>query len=323
MAHVVVPGSSHIVVTGASSFIGSWMVRHLVSAGSPVTALVRPATDTWRLRGIDSATVVRVDSRDWADTLRDLRPEVVISLDWAGVSGADRDNEEQWSNVDRVASLAEAAIVAGSQRFVGVGSHAEYGPHEGPLPESTLPQPASKYGQAKLATLGRVSSVCEEHGASWAWARVFSTYGPLDNAHWLFPLIADAVLAGRDIDLSGGEQLWSYLYGSDAGAAIATIATHPHSSGVYNVGNPQPSRLRDLIQAFGERLGSTHHLKFGARPYDPGSVMHLEPVVDRLAELGWKPQTTMNAGLDATAAWLMGQQVADPVLRNLDLPAKP
>jgi nucleoside-diphosphate-sugar epimerase len=309
------------LVLGATGFIGSWVARALTRRGAEVVCLARPASDQWRLRGLDLTTVT-VPESEWPQVIISLSPEVIVSLDWAGVAGGNRDDESQWANLSRQASVLNAAAISGARRVVGVGSQAEYGPKDERVIENALTNPRTAYGRAKLAAMEEARAFCAAQGIEWVWARVFSTFGPLDNGHWILPLVADALLEDRDIDLSSGEQLWSYLYAPDAAEAFAVLATHPGATGIYNLGNPEAPRLRSTIEEFASHFTSTGRLRFGAIPLGEDSVVRLEPDVSRLENLGWSVTFPLDTALEETARWLRSDKVADPLIPGLVLPER-
>ncbi|MGV8973298.1 MAG: NAD-dependent epimerase/dehydratase family protein [Rhodoglobus sp.] len=307
-----------IIVTGASGFLGSWAVRALAARGHHVVALVR-SPRPWRLESTLEIEIVVAPPESWPDEIRHRRPETVVSFDWAGVDGASRESVDQWHNVERLGVLVEAATAAGTRRVVAVGSQAEYGPATAPVTESSPTRPTTEYGRAKLGALALLSG---QRDLEWVWARVFSVFGPLDNEGMLLPKLADALATGTPIELSSGEQRWSYLYASDAGEAMATLATHADAAGIINVGHPEAPRLRDAITRFSAPLGDPHLLRFAPAVTTGAPLAHLEPVVSRLLALGWEPAVAIDDGLTRTGAWLTGAAVADPWL-SVPLPVRP
>lgn len=309
------------LVLGASGFIGSWVVRALLERDVHTVVLTRPESNLWRLEGTRPDFVVAVEDQ-WGDAIRSLKPDVVISLDWSGVGGSHRDDELQWENLRRSHAVLDAAAQVGVRRFVGVGSQAEYGPKNEPITEDMATSPTTAYGRAKLAAMELSRDYCAERGLEWVWARVFSAFGPLDNGHWLLPLIADALMHDKDIELSEGSQLWSYIHGADAGRAFATLATHPGASGVYNLGHPSAPPLRSTIEKFAEHFTSTGKLLFGALPLGQNAVTRLEPDMSRLNSLGWQPSLPLDEGLRSTARWLQGETLVDPLSPRSALPVR-
>jgi nucleoside-diphosphate-sugar epimerase len=311
-----------VILLGASGFLGSWTARALVAEGVDVVALVRPSTDVWRIEPIPAVRVVRSEPDDWATVIPGLRPEVLVSCEWQGVAGAHRDDPLQWANLDRLERVLDAAGNAGVRRFVGVGSQAEYGPVGGRISERHEAAPVTEYGKAKLAAMVRSSRMTRVRGMEWTWARVFSTFGPLDNDSWLLPTIADALLAGRRIPLSPGKQHWSYLPGWDAGRALSRLAITPNASGIYNVGHPNAPRLRDVIEQFARPFDRSDLLGFGDIELGAAAVRHLEPDTARLESLGWRADSDLSEALAESAAWFSGESTLDRILGGM-LPTRP
>ena len=311
-----------VILLGASGFLGSWTARALIAEGADVVALVRPSTDIWRIEPIPPLRVVRHEPDDWATAIADLRPEVLVSCEWQGVAGVHRDDMLQWANLDRLERVLDAARSAGARRFVGVGSQAEYGPVGGRISEHHEAAPVTEYGKAKLAAMVRSRELTEDGGMEWVWARVFSTFGPLDNDSWLLPTIADALLVGRRIPLSSGEQHWSYLPGWDAGRALSRLALASNAAGIYNVGHPNAPGLRDVIEQFARPLGRPDLLGFGDLELGATAVRHLEPDTARLESLDWHADPDLSEALAESAAWFSGDRTTDRILGGM-LPARP
>lgn len=319
-----------VLLLGASGFLGSWVARALVATGEETVALVRPSSELWRIAPVGELTVVREPTEHWASVVADLAPETVLSLEWSGVAGADRNDPSQWDNLGRLAALIEASITSGVRRFIGVGSQAEYGPRSDTISESAPAAPVTEYGRAKAAAAELLRERADAAGMKWVWVRVFSTYGPLDHPYWVLPQLAAPLLRGERVPLTDGLQLWSYLCGPDAGSAFATLVGAAGARGIYNLGHPHAPALRGTVERFAaELVDATHRplpsalLDFGAIPHGPTSVMKLQPDVARLSRLGWTPRIDLEAGLSMTAAWLTGHEVRDPFHEDRVLPTDP
>jgi UDP-glucose 4-epimerase len=291
-----------VLVTGATGFLGSYVVRDLLDRGHEVAVLLRPASDRSRLAGvIDRATPVVTDLSDV--DLGDLRPDAVVHLAWEGVAGAARDDDAQERNVANTERLLDASADAGATTFVGAGSQAEYGPRDDVISEDAPTAPTTQYGRAKVAALEASARTCAERGIRFAWLRVFSTYGPTDNPHWLIPTTIEALRAGKAVPLTAGEQQWGFLHARDAAAAFGTVVDSPGASGIFNVGSPDAPRLRDTLVLLRDLTDPSGVLELGAVPYRPDQVMRLQADVSRLRALGWSPRVDLEVGLRETIDW--------------------
>ena len=157
--------------------------------------------------------------------------------------------------------------------------------------------------------------------------RIFSTYGPLDTGAWLIPQTVDSLSRGKSMDLTKGEQEWSYLHAYDLARAFETVVDNPSAAGTVNVGNPQTIILKDVVTKIAQILGTKKLLNFGAVAYREDQVMKLQPSCETLISIGWKPIVTFDSGVAQTIAWLKGQSADELICLDgekttFELPAR-
>ena len=300
-----------VVVTGSSGFLGSWICR-VLAQHHEITALVRPTSDTYRLQGIDGLQIERRESADWPAFISTEKPNALILVDWWGVGNHDRNDARQFENIERMERLAVAAKGAGVDLVVGVGSHAELGPVANRITEDLPDNPTTEYGKAKVAARMAAQQVLKGSSTRFAWLRIFSTYGPSDTGPWLLPLLIDSLTKGEVMELTKGEQEWSYLHAFDLARAFKAVIDNVSMSGVINVGNPKTIILKDAINIIADKLSANHLLGFGKLDYRPDQVMKLEPACESLTAIGWKPIVSFENGIAQTIQWLH-REVLDPL----------
>lgn len=311
-----------VAILGITGFLGAWTARAMIKSGHRVVGVCRETSDRWRLAGLEGLSVRAEQGHLWPGLIRELRPEIVISLDWQGVASKDRDSEQmQRVNVTRQAEIIRAASDAGVQRFVGVGSQAEYGLSYVATRETRAPAPVTEYGRAKLAAFHQLSELAGELGLPWRWARVFSSYGPMDREGTVLGAIADAAAARRRISLSSCMQQWSFLAAADTATAIEAVSVSPGASGIVNIAHPSSPPLKDSLLLFASAVGvdPADVYEFATDDQAPPPLI---ANVDRLSGLGWSPTVEPQDGLKLTADWLMGRTIADPFSGTV-LPARP
>jgi nucleoside-diphosphate-sugar epimerase len=284
----------------------------LVSDGQhEVAVLLRASSRVWRIAEI-LPRVVRIEgSLDALEASRGclttFAPEVVIHLAWEGVGNTERNDVAQAENLGRTLALVRLAQEAGAQAWVGLGSQAEYGPTEGPIREDAPTRPTTLYGVAKLAAGLFASQLCRDLAMRFAWVRLFSAYGPMDEPGWMIPTLIQKLLKGERPALTAGTQLWDYLYVDDAARAIAQVALNPRASGMFNLGSGRPETIRSIVERIRDAIHPGLPLGFGDIPFRPDQVMHLEANIGRLREAtGWSPEIELDEGLRRTIAWFRG-----------------
>jgi UDP-glucose 4-epimerase len=297
-----------ILVTGGAGFVGSHVVRELASQQHEVAVVLRNPDAAWRLG--DARNDVRVtrgdlsDRASIADALRHIQPDAVIHLAWDGVLGAARNDPGQGRNVDVAVALAEEATRAGVKAWIGLGSQAEYGACPDRVDESTPTHPTTRYGAAKLAACVAAQRLADTAGMRFAWLRLFSSYGPKDSPEWMIPYVMLSLLRAEMPALTRGEQRWDYIYVEDAARAIAAVTSSADASGIFNLGSGQVDSIRSIVERIRDRIDPALPLEFGAVPYRPDQVMHLEADIRRLQHaVDWRPRITLDEGLAKTLEW--------------------
>jgi UDP-glucose 4-epimerase len=296
-----------ILVTGATGFLGSYLVADLLAHGHEVSVLVRPGGNPWRLSevlaGVHVVEGSLTDVKALRSKLAAARPHAIAHMAWDGVSNVDRNRALQARNIPMTAELAELGAEVGIETFAGAGSHAEYGPYDRQIAESDETHPTTLYGKAKLAAGETARQLCSEHAVRFAWLRIFSTYGPKDADSWLIPSMIRTLRRTERMSLTKCEQRWSFLHARDAAAAFRTALVNPAADGIYNVGSPEAPELRDTVTHLRDLVNPAAELGFGDVPYRSDQVMVLQPDTQRLSALGWRPEVSLTDGLLETVNW--------------------
>ena len=273
-----------IVLTGATGFIGSYLAEALVAQGYEVLALRRTQSDPWRVAAVaDHLTWVNSDEPNWQQQLLAWRADCLVHAAWLGVGAGQRDDwNSQLSNLTFTMELLQALVPGGLKKVVVLGSQAEYGTFHGRIDETYPAQPTNAYGAVKLATLALVRAYCQAQQLEWYWLRVFAVFGPREDAHWFVSFVTASLLKHQHPALTGCEQHYDYLFAPDlARAIVQTLPAAPGHSGVYNIGANHATSLRTIVDTVQELVGEgATAVQYGALPYRPGQVMHMESNTD-------------------------------------------
>jgi UDP-glucose 4-epimerase len=296
------------LVTGASGFLGSWLVRQLLHEGHSVIAVVR--AKPYARRAGDWLKQVRIihgaleDPESLGDQLAADTIDVFFHLAWLGVNAECRNHSTQIStNVVASIRLWEMARDLGCKHWIGLGSQAEYGPRLGVLQEDLPLRPATAYGVAKLASAMLTAKMAEITQMRHTWVRLAAIYGPGDDPTHLIPSTILTLLAGKKPALTMGEQRWDYLYVVDAAKALASIAA-AGATGSLNLASGKTVVIRKLVERIKALVDPSLPLGFGEHSYREDQVMHVEPDIGRLrSATRWVPEVPLDEGLRRTVAW--------------------
>lgn len=293
--------SKVILLSGASGFLGSHLAKDLSTNNYKIIALVRKDSDLSRFNEFknDNLVFVNIDSKNFELELAQYQPGHLIHTAWHGVSAKERDD---WQiQVENVSITTQLLILASKLRisnFISFGSQAEYGNFSGRITEDAICNPVSAYGAAKLATLSIVRSFCELHSINWFWLRLFSIYGTHEGKDWLIPSVISNLRMNKPMDLTGCEQRYDYLFTRDLSRAIINILNTESESGVFNLSSNSSIKLRDLIEKIRENVNPQATLNFGALPYRPNQVMHMEGNSSKFnKQFAFKIESDLDSGI--------------------------
>ena len=294
-------------MTGATGFVGSQVVRSIVSDGHQPFCLVRPNSNLWRLEGFRaSLRLVECELMDQAETrtcMSSVRPDMCVHCAWYVDPG------EYWNSIRNLDWLCASIFLArtlaefGCRRFVGIGTCAEYAAVRRAASEQDPTLPSTPYVASKIALSLALEQLARITDMEVAWARVFYLYGPFEPESRLVPSVILALLEERVADLTEGRQVRDFLHVEDAGSAIWAVGKSGHV-GPVNVGSGEPVAIRELVTTLGNILGRPDLLRFGA-------ISRMESVADSVyADISllqratsWQRRYALEDGLRQSVEW--------------------
>ena len=296
------------VITGPTGAVGVSLIQELIANDWEVIAVVRP--NSARLSAIPTDSRVRVVPCA-LDHIKDLSSLIVEKCDvfyhfgWDGTYGDTRtDLYRQNQNVIYTIDAVHIAKELGCTVFVGAGSQSEFGHVDGILHPDMVCNPDNGYGAAKLAACHASRILCTQLDIRHEWCRIVSLYGPYDGTYTMTMSIIKALLHGESPKCTKGDQIWDYIYSKDAARAFRLVAEKGKHGSIYCFGTGETHRLSDFVKTIRDQINPDLPIQFGAIPYYPNQVMHLEADITNLKEdTGFMPQYSFEDGIRETIAW--------------------
>lgn len=302
-----------ILVTGGAGYIGSQMVRMLVSRGVDVTVL-----DTLELGHKETmpkeAVFVKGNTKD-AQALATCfaRPvdAVIHFAAYLFVEESVREPVKYFNNnVIAPIALLDAMALAGCKKIIFSSSAAVYGnPVTVPIPESHPKNPESPYGLTKWCFEELLRVFDKSKGIRSISLRYFNAAGAsLDGSHGeahrtethIIPLAVRTALGGQkdfslfgtDYDTRDGSCERDYIHIEDlceAHVVALDALISGHKTDVYNVATGTGSTNKELVAQVKKTTGIDFPVKeAGRRPGDPGILVADPTKITK--EFGWNPK---------------------------------
>ena len=264
------------LVTGATGFVGSHLVRRLVKNEWNVNVIVRPSSNLDQLLETRDAAIVHLHDGTMDgvnEILEQTQPDVVFHL--ASLVGSEHQSADVepliLSNVLFGTQLAEAMVNTGCPCMVNVGTFWQH--YRG---ESY--DPVNLYAATKQAFEDILQYYIQAKGLNVITLKLFDTYGPDDPRPKLFHFLKSLEDRGVPLDMSPGEQLVDFVFIDDVVEAFMLAAERLRTESFagyerYVVSSGQPIRLKDLVELFSKITDKTIKVNWGGRAYREREVM--------------------------------------------------
>lgn len=297
-------------MTGGAGYIGAHVVRALQAKGLQPVVLddLSSGMASFVPEGVPFVRASILDTATVTDVLRDhdcLGVIHVAGFKYAGVS-VQRPLHTYAQNVTGTASVLSAMVDAGVPNVVFSSSAAVYGTPDTELVTEASPNaPESPYGESKLIGEWLINDVARAtEGFRGVSLRYFNVVGSATDEvydaspHNLFPLVIEALLAGRTPRINGddyptedGTCVRDYVHVGDLAdthvAAALALAEGRELRTAYNLGSGLGLSIRQIMDAMARVTGIDFVPQIAPRRAgDPARIV--ADGTAAAADLGWR-----------------------------------
>jgi UDP-glucose 4-epimerase len=292
------------LVTGATGFIGSQIVKDLLARGDEVVAYSRMRqTHANSLPEHANLTVKKGDVNDFdALKLASEGVDAIIHLADVGaletyIKQPELHTQQSLSSFLNILKLVREHNL----RFVYASSAAVYGNQEGKLPETTEKKPISPYGAEKSGIEEQAFSYMRMYKISALGLRIFNAYGPgqrIDSTHvGVVARLLDRLKNNQPIQIYGdGSQTRDFIHVEDISTAFCLALDKPEVTGVLNVASGEETKISSLVAMLAELSGQTAQIDY--QPERDGDIQYsVADTTEAEQKLGFKAKVTLEQGL--------------------------
>lgn len=323
-----------ILITGASGFIGSFIVEEALRQGMETWAAVRSSSSRAYLNDqrINFIELDLSDEQRLTEQLKDHQFDYVVHA--AGVTKCINKDDFRRVNTEGTRHLVAAlrALRMPIERFVFLSSLSVMGAIREQQPyteirEDDTPQPNTAYGKSKLEAEETLKARSEEQ-FPYVILRPTGVYGPREKDYFI---MAKSIKGHNDFAVGYKPQDITFVYVKDVVQAVFLTLDHGKTGRTYflsdgkvyrsstfsnlirrELGNPwwiritAPIWILRIVTAVGDIIGRLSG-KAIALNNDKYHILRqrnwrcdIQPAID---ELGYKPQYDLERGVRETIAW--------------------
>ncbi|MBQ1409792.1 MAG: NAD(P)-dependent oxidoreductase [Oscillospiraceae bacterium] len=296
------------VITGANGFVGRHVAKAAADSGYYVYAVIREGTDPIdKLLRNERIMIVRCDMDHYASLPEMIRDQIDVFFHfaWDGSAGSKRgDGQCQLNNISRSCDAVEAAARLSCSRFVFAGSIMEY-EIETMMQTEQAPPLSTLYCTAKKTADYMCRTIANARGLSYVCGLISNIYGPGERSPRLINTSIRKLLNGEHAAFSAGDQLYDFIYITDAAKCFVAIGEKGHNNKTYYIGSRAPKPLKEFLLALGQIVAPGVKLGLGELPFHGVSLTYQEFDVDAVyTDCGVEPEVPFREGISRTTEWI-------------------
>ncbi|SFD86987.1 UDP-glucuronate 4-epimerase [Lentibacillus persicus] len=325
-----------ILVTGTAGFIGSHLSKRLLIENHQVIGIDNvndyydPQLKENRLKQLNNENFkfVRTDLEDLNtinQTFEQHQPDIVINLAAQAGVRYSLENPHAYinSNIVGFTNILEACRHFKVEHLIYASSSSVYGANTTkPFTTSdNIDHPVSLYAATKKSNELMAHTYSHLYDLPTTGLRFFTVYGPWGRPDMALFLFTKAIVNNEPINVfNHGNMMRDFTYIDDIVESINRLVDNPAKSNpdwsganpdpsssyapykVYNIGNNNPVRLMDFIEAIENKLGKTAEKNY--MPLQPGDVPETyADVEDLFRDIDFRPQTSIQDGVNKFIDW--------------------
>lgn len=285
--------SKTLLVTGATGFLGSYLVKRLLQDGHKVVILKRSFSNTRRIHDVLSQLIwYDIDHSSLDKPFQEIE-HIDAVIHTATCYGRNQESASFMleNNTFFPLQLLQTAIQFKTSTFFNT--------------DTIIDKFLNAYSLSKKQFMEWGNYLAKSKEIRFVNVQLQHMLGPDDDDSKFTSYVIQSCLNNiKELDLTAGEQRRDFVYIDDVTSAYSILLEKAEKQlelyQNYEVGSGQAVSIRELVEKVHHLTQSKTVLKFGVLPYRDGEVMYSKANIKAMTELGWEPKTNLEIHLRQT-----------------------
>lgn len=286
------------IITGATGYIGSHLVKYLLEQGWEVHIIAQPEFGYANIEDVKSKIHIYEYNHDiysLMDYFKSVNADVVFHLAAAVIADCKPEQVSVLvqSNIQFGTEILEAMKYSSTRLFVSTGSYWQNY-------NSDIYNPVDLYAATKEAFEKILQYYVDAHLFRTVTLRLFDVYGEDDKRPKLLNLLKEIAGTNKSVDVSPGGQYLDMVHISDVCSAYLKayeylVSNSKISNEIYGVYTGNRFTLKQIVAEFEKVMDKKITINWGGKPYKKREVMNPTAVYSQLPN--WQPYINIFNGL--------------------------
>lgn len=299
-----------VIITGAAGFVGSAVVKKLLSQGIEVLAIdildnfnpmQNNADSSFKYKKCDISNLV-----EFKAILNGYPADTFYHFAWVGSAGPLRESSErQVANALLTVDMLKLAKELKCKKFVCAGTIMEYEVTSLTYGQHVNPQMSHIYGAGKQLAHSLCKSTANSIGIDLIWAYITNAYGVGEKSPRLINTTIRKILSGQQLLFSSGTQNYDFVYIDDVAQAFYLLGEKGIHNCGYIIGSGEATSLRNFLERLIRICDKDAVVNFGEMPFTGADIpLEVFSIRQIQEDVDFVPQVSFEEGIRRTFEWI-------------------